>query len=223
MTAYDRPPPQMSYESKIARYYQYIRIGAASIPVIAPILFIITMIAYHVDLFNVNSETNWIFWFIGDEYVYISQNYSGNPDALFLLHDFDLVQTIVLSLVVSYTALTMLVIVATRHYERDVIYGTSIMTNIRRRARMNRMRPVYRFLLLYALVIAVAIWLTVSYCPDVGSVVLRSWADTSLVTFVIVQLIVGSLVLMLASEWLIMVTIVLVSLAPLWRKDVTAD
>jgi len=203
----------MSNGSKIVTRYQYVRRSALLLPIISPVLLIIANIAHKAGLCAVNPETNWILWFVRDEYIYVSEHYANNSDALYIFHDYDVIVAIVLSLCVLYTITTMVVAVSTRYSDCDVVYGTAVMLNIRQRAQTNRMTPIYRFFAKYAAVTIVGIWIVVAYRPDVHSVLFREWAEYSLVTFVMIQSIMTPLVLCFASQWFVMGAIVVVSLA----------
>ena len=153
----------------------------------SPVLFVAIFVIHASGLCKVALQTDWILWFVRDGYIYVSEHYGNGNDALYMIHEYDLLASLSLLLFVLYIALTMVVVVATRHYTRDVVYGTEIMRNIRHRSQLNNMKSVYRFLAIYAFVAIIAVTGVVLLHPEAGGRLLRLLAEHSLVTFVMVQ------------------------------------
>jgi hypothetical protein len=201
---------QMSIGLRIVSYYRFVRRIAVFLLFVPPAAF---LLIHLLGLVDVNSHLSWHFWFIRDEYKYVYQTYAINDDTSRLFREYDLTTSVLFVFLILYVLFVTILIVSTRYWDQDAIYGTAIIRNLQIRARNGNMWQVYWLLIRFFVVLAVAVAPVIFFnTPDIADPMLRLWAENSMLSFVSMQVFMMAAVLLLASEWFVMGILVLVSL-----------
>lgn len=193
----------------LSSVYNIARKCVVIILVVSPLLF---YLIHAFGLFYDNCDSSWNFHFVYSEYKYIIATYPTLLSTSSLLHDYDITIYLLSSIVIVYIIATIILVIMTRYSNNDIVYDSEIMRNIRKRSEKKHMRPVYIFLRNFGIVVIIIVCAAIFIKPDAEGVLFRSWAEHSLVTFLAAQVLIFAFALLVASEWLIMTTIVLVSL-----------